>query len=68
RISLPRLHLHRFENVPRRCGMGGFMASFGRSSARRRSNRTERYGYVIFLIAAVIGALLFAYLFMTAHY
>jgi hypothetical protein len=48
--------------------MGGFMASFGRSSARRRSNRTERYGYVIFLIAAVIGALLFAYLFMTAHY
>jgi hypothetical protein len=28
----------------------------------------ERYGYVIFLIAAVSGALLFVYLFTTAHY
>ena len=44
------------------------MGRFGRSSAWRRSNRMERYGYVIFLIAAVIGALIFAYLFVTAHY
>jgi hypothetical protein len=28
----------------------------------------ERYGYVIFLIAAAVGALIFAYLFTTAHY
>ncbi len=42
--------------------------ALGHSSARRRSNRMERYGYVIFLSAAVIGALIFAYLFTTAHY
>jgi hypothetical protein len=47
---------------------GGSWEAFSRSSARRRSNRMERYGYVIFLIAAAVGALVFAYLFTTAHY